>query len=687
MSEKAAGIVGCGLIADTHVEAIRAASPETAIVACDSLPGKAELLRRKFGLKKAYRSMDEMLERERPFSVHVLTPPALHLEQAKKAMDAGAHVLVEKPVAFTSAEVDELYRFAGERSKVLCADHSLLRQPSILKMLEVMKGEPAERVLHVNCFYGMDLELMTHSQLPRNHWKRSLPGGPLVDTAIHPISLAVELTGRPGETRTRYFGLRERGEELHFCWTGEEGIASVTVSMNAQPFRRVTEVVTNRHTFTIDHSTETLVVLDSGTGPKSLRKVLRNVSYGYQLSRGTAGTVAAVLRGKLKENPGTRGVVERYYRHIDGEGDLPVTEANVRHSIRVLESVAEALRPATAASPPAPAAGTGESVPADRKAETILVTGASGFLGREICDALAGKGYRVKAQVRRGANADRISSESVEKIYEDFDHEDADYDGLAAGADVVIHSAHAAGAKTWEGFERVNVNATMRLYEAAARAGCGRFIFLSSVAVYGMKDRFHRKVDEDAPTTEGRSRFDFYVRSKTIAERKLLERAGSGGPRLLIIRPGVLYGADGMRLARRSIPLRSGRLVIQFGNGGNTIPFTRSDVLAESIGGIVDKERFKEGVYNFTGSSGMGSREFIAERMKWHGVECRFLPVPAFPFRMLAAGLEWLYSVTLREKPPFLTRYLIDSATRDIEYDNARARRDFGWDPEKAAEP
>ena len=126
--------------------------------------------------------------------------------------------------------------------------------------------------------------------------------------------------------------------------------------------------------------------------------------------------------------------------------------------------------------------------------------------------------------------------------------------------------------------------------------------------------------------------------------------------------------------------------MISFGNGRNRIPFTRADILGAAIADIVDGEPFREGVYNFTGAAGRGCHEFIAERMRKLGVACRFVRVPALPVRALAACMEYLWMALGRKKPPFLTRYLVDSATRDIEYDNSRARADFGWDPEQAVE-
>ena len=117
-----------------------------------------------------------------------------------------------------------------------------------------------------------------------------------------------------------------------------------------------------------------------------------------------------------------------------------------------------------------------------------------------------------------------------------------------------------------------------------------------------------------------------------MAESQLMEKAENGGPKLLIIRPGVLYSADGARLTRRSVQLKDSRMLIGFGSGRNHIPFTRVDVLAKKICDILENDHFPEGIYNMTGTPDESSKEFIYNRMKRLGVICRFIRLPVLPF-------------------------------------------------------
>ena len=685
MNKQLIGIIGCGIIADTHVEAIKEAMPGADICVCDPLPGKAELLRKKYGLKSSYNAIGKMLSVENPFSVHVLSPPQFHVEHTSQCLESGCHVLVEKPLAFNSSDVDMLYDTARKNNKALCVDHSLFYQPSIQKMFEKMQSDAENDVLYVNCFYGLDVEGATPALAPEGHWKLGLPGGAIIDSIIHPVTLAVEMTEGPRDMKINFSGPRVNPQEVCISWQGQKAMASIIVSSQAKPFRRVTEVTTRKQTFVIDHSTESLVSLTAGFGPKSLRKLLRNFGYGTQLILGTIGTVINVLRGKLKENPGARGLIKSYYKQLMEGSSPPISEENVRNSTYALEKIVEVL------TPPKPEESAGEKISEEDvgqsvQKKTTLVTGASGFLGNNICKVLCEKKHRVIAQVRRGPNSDKLQFLSLEKIFEDFNYEPVNYERLLKEANEVIHCAHGAGAKTWEQVKRANVDATIALYEAAAKAGCKKFIFISSVAVYGVHQKKRFTVNEETPASLGNSRWDFYIRSKTMAEKELLDRASKGGPKLLIIRPGILYSADGIRLARRSLPLKNSRLLITFGNGKNHSPYTRVDILAEAICETLDRDSFPEGIYNMAGNPEEDSRDFIYNRMKKLGVTCRFLTLPALPFRLMASVLEFIHTVTLRKSPPKITRYIIDSSTRDIHYDCSKAEKELGWNSQKAIE-
>src|SRR5207253_2114568 len=90
-------IVGCGKIADQHIEAIRRV-PGTSIVAvCDREPLMAQQLAERFAISACFSDLNELLNAVRPDVVHITTPPQSHYSLAKQCLESGSHVYLEKP--------------------------------------------------------------------------------------------------------------------------------------------------------------------------------------------------------------------------------------------------------------------------------------------------------------------------------------------------------------------------------------------------------------------------------------------------------------------------------------------------------------------------------------------------------------------------------------------------------------
>jgi predicted dehydrogenase/nucleoside-diphosphate-sugar epimerase len=675
------GIIGCGLIADVHVEAILGTLGHAEISVCDPLYGKAEMLRRKYGLYKSYTSMKDMLRNERPLSAHICTPPQFHVQHALACLEAGCHVFVEKPFSLRVEEVRQAYELARKVNRSLCVNHSILFQPCVSRALESIALWKGAAVTSITSYFGIDTTALNPAAMPEAHWKRLLPGGTALDTIIHPITLAVKLTGPPTDISVLYSGPPAQPDELQVAWKGTTGLATVVASTRGRPFKRVTEVTTDKGSVLIDHSTEISVPVDSGFGPKSLRKVQRNMILGLGLVTGTVRSVWQVVRKKIKDNPGVRFHVAAYYKHLLEGSPLSVSEENVIQATQILSRINEGLLKEL----PASQASGAPVQPALKDPETaappgrVFVTGASGLLGSALCDCLSNSGRWIRAQVRRSANADMLRAKNLERLYVDFNQGPVSYSELIEGAETIIHCAHSAGAVTWEQFKSINIDASVALYKAARTSGCKQFIFISSVAVYGVHTNEPKVVNEDTPAILGHSPYDFYVRSKTLAERELIKLAQGGGPGLLIIRPGILYGADGKRLLKKSIPLRDSRLVLSFGSGKNHLPYTRVDAVAQTICAAINRNPFPTGIYQLAGDSEESSREFVRSRMQQLGTSCRYLTMPASPLRWLGLSLEMAHVALGRKRPPKLSRYLVDSFTRDLRYDCSKAEKDLGW--------
>lgn len=195
----------------------------------------------------------------------------------------------------------------------------------------------------------------------------------------------------------------------------------------------------------------------------------------------------------------------------------------------------------------------------------IAVTGATGFIGRALVDALAPT-MRVRALVRRNdVQAARLASRGVELAFGDL----AEPDTAALfvrGVDVVIHCAAQMGLADPARSYAVNVVGTERLARAARAAGVGRFIYVSSISVLGATRRLLNVLTED-DEPEDTDHLNAYARTKYLGECRLRDAAG-GELSWTVIRPTNVYGLDSgpwfrnwVRTIRR-LPIAVGNVAI-----------------------------------------------------------------------------------------------------------------------------
>ena len=177
-----------------------------------------------------------------------------------------------------------------------------------------------------------------------------------------------------------------------------------------------------------------------------------------------------------------------------------------------------------------------------------LITGANGFIGRSVCPELERRGWAIRRAVRSANPNDRHSSDAVE--IGDIASLN-DWSRALAGVDSIVHLAarvHVPGDNDEAAFYRTNTEATLRLADAAARAGVRRFIYLSTVKVMGESSHGGHPFTESDPPRPA----DAYARSKLASENGL--RGLAGRMEVAILRPPLVYGpavgANFLRLLR-----------------------------------------------------------------------------------------------------------------------------------------
>ncbi len=183
----------------------------------------------------------------------------------------------------------------------------------------------------------------------------------------------------------------------------------------------------------------------------------------------------------------------------------------------------------------------------DPTARPVLVTGAAGFVGSHVVDALLARGRTVRALVRKTTDTRFLDKTRVS--FAEGDVGDATPEGedalarAAEGCTDVIHAAGITQALAIADYARINADGSARAARAAARAGVERFVLVSSQAAGGPSpvDRARDESDEDQPLSA-------YGRSKLEGERLARKTLGEAGapdrsaPELVVVRPPSVYG-------------------------------------------------------------------------------------------------------------------------------------------------
>ncbi len=142
MSKLRVGIAGVGFIGPAHLEALRRLPGIEVVSIFHPFADEAETKAKDLGIEKFYSEYDEQIGNDNLDCIHVCTPNFLHYEMAKKALEAGIHVVCEKPLATTIKEAEELVALAKEKNLVNAVHFNLRYYPIVRQMKRMReKGE------------------------------------------------------------------------------------------------------------------------------------------------------------------------------------------------------------------------------------------------------------------------------------------------------------------------------------------------------------------------------------------------------------------------------------------------------------------------------------------------------------------------------------------------------------------
>jgi predicted dehydrogenase/nucleoside-diphosphate-sugar epimerase len=663
------GLVGAGYVSSYHARALRSLPFVEIVGIADPDQNRAEELATQFAIPRTYPSLEAMAEAQ-PGVIHILTPPATHAPLALQAMAMGCHVFVEKPMAETVADCDRMIQRAREKGLVLSVNHSARLDPVVLRGLELVASGACGEVLAVDFLRSSDYTPYSGGPaIPPQFRNGSFP---FQDLGVHGLYLFEAFLGPIEHADIRYYASGIGDPNLVFDeWRGlvvcKRGTGHMYISWNVRPIQNELIVHGTRGVLHIDCFLQTVSLRKTYPAPRPVQRILgAGLNSLGMLGKVTANTVRFAA-GRLKPSPGIHVSVVKFHEALRNGTPPPVSPAEGRRMIAVLEDVsrrADADKLAYLA----------ENAPDPERPPRVLITGAGGFLGRALVRRLRETGEPLRLLLRRPSETP--PADDIHRVYGDLGNPSV-VDRAVQGVEVVFHVGAAMKGGPMD-FLSGTVWGTRNVIEACARHGVRRLVYVSSMSV--LDHAGHKPgapVNESAPYEPYPERRGLYTQTKREAEEAVLQAVRDGRIDAVVLRPGQIYG-PGARTVPPSGALALGGRWLVVGSGQRYVPFVYIENVVDALMLAADPAVANGSVFQLVDPDGIRQRDYIEYiRRAGHPVKASY--VPAWFLTMASYGVELVGKMLKRPVP--LTPYRIRSIAPLWPCDCTAAHTDLGWKP------
>ncbi|QIW99617.1 hypothetical protein AMS68_005135 [Peltaster fructicola] len=192
-------IVGTNWITDTWITAAQKTGSFQLHAVYSRTRETAEKFGSRYGCTKYYTSLDELAADKDLQLVYIASPNNLHYEQAKQMIEAGKHILLEKPATSTVAELEDLFRLAKHKGVILIEAYRHIQEANFKRLEKFLEEKKLGEI------YGASVTYASYSSRYNNVLAGERPniftldfsGGSLVDVGVYPVTFAVTLFGQP----------------------------------------------------------------------------------------------------------------------------------------------------------------------------------------------------------------------------------------------------------------------------------------------------------------------------------------------------------------------------------------------------------------------------------------------------------------------------------------------------------
>jgi predicted dehydrogenase len=346
-------IIGCGRIADQHVQAIGRISNCKIVALCDSEILMASQLGERFHIKQCFSDLGEMLEKTVPDVVHITTPPQSHFPLAKHCLEFGSHVYLEKPFAVTEEEAKALILIAEKRNLKITAGNNYQFTLEMQKLRRLMSLKLlGDKPIHMESYWTYNLQDPIYAQAvlhDPNHWVRRLPGQLFHNIISHGIAKLVEFLDdelveviasahqSPLLQSSPHGGLRDElrvlirdstGTTSFFCFSSQ-------IKPNLNQFR----IYGEKGSALVDQTSGTLLYYTNASFKSYLTYFIPPIRNALQYARAACENIRSFATQRLYQDHGMRELIERFYDSVRNNKPPPIPYREIVLVARIMDEI------------------------------------------------------------------------------------------------------------------------------------------------------------------------------------------------------------------------------------------------------------------------------------------------------------------------------------------------------------
>lgn len=661
------GIVGAGYVARYHIEALKRLDFVEIVGICDLDVEAARKLAQTFGIERVVSDLADLGE-ARPHAIYVLTPPSSHCPLTLRALDMGCHVFVEKPMADSVAECDAMIAKAREKALVLSVDHSDLFDPMVMRAKALVDAGSCGDLVAVDVWRSSDYPPYGGGPLPGMVAQGSYP---FRDLGVHGLYTLEAFLGELAQVDIRYRSTGKsttlKFDEWQATAEGAAGTGRIMLSWNIRPMINRIVVQGTRGVIEIDRFLQVCHVRRVLPGPKFIGIVMGAFFGAVRDVFRIPWNVLRFATGRLRPSPGIQAGAQAFAQALRDGKAPPVSAEDGRRPIALMEA---ACRRADEERRQELEARYAALEPVD-----VLVTGASGFLGRSLLSALRRNGQRVRVLVRRPDP--RLVSLAEQIVVGDLG-DPRIVEHAVQGVRTVYHVGAAMGGGPRE-FEAGTVWGTRNIVNACLKHATQRLVYVSSMSVLDHAGRDPAVAIHEGSTLEPHPDWrGSYTQTKLTAETLVRDAIRDHGLPAVIIRPGQIVGPGSENTTPNGTLGIAGRW-IAVGSSSQTLPLVYVDDVVDALLLAAHVPAAQGRVIHVVDPAIVTQGEYLDGVRSKRGKGLRLMRWPTGLLLMLAVGVEGLGKLLHRNVP--LTRYRVRSLRPLANFDQRVARDVLGWEP------